>query len=118
MRPQSGCAPMNKPLVVILSAVTLDAIGIGLIFPILPALLRDVGHTSEVATLLGVMLALYSLMQFLLSPALGVRSGRFGRRPVLLLSLAGATVDYVIMAFAPQLWMLVLGRAIAGITSA
>jgi len=109
---------MNKPLLVILAAVTLDAIGIGLIFPILPALLRDVGHTTEVATMLGVMLALYSAMQFLFSPVLGVLSDRFGRRPVLLISLAGAAIDYLIMAFAPELWMLVIGRAIAGITSA
>ena len=109
---------MNKALVVILSAVMLDAIGIGLIFPILPALLRDVGHTTEIATLLGLMLALYSAMQFLFSPVLGVLSDRFGRRPVLLISLAGAALDYVVMAFAPQLWMLVIGRAIAGLTSA
>ena len=109
---------MNKALIVILAAVTLDAVGIGLIFPILPALLRDVGHVTEVATLLGVMLALYSACQFLFSPILGVLSDRFGRRPVLLLSLAGAAIDYLIMAFAPQLWMLVLGRAISGITSA
>ena len=109
---------MNKALVVILVAVTLDAIGIGLIFPILPALLRDVGHVSEVATLLGIMLALYSACQFLFSPILGVLSDRFGRRPVLLVSLAGAALDYTIMAFAPELWMLVLGRAVAGITSA
>jgi DHA1 family tetracycline resistance protein-like MFS transporter len=109
---------MNKALVVILAAVTIDAIGIGLIFPILPALLRDVTHTAEVATLFGLMLALYSAMQFLFSPVLGVLSDRYGRRPVLLLSLAGAAVDYLIMAFAPELWMLVLGRAIAGVTSA
>ena len=109
---------MNKALVVILAAVTLDAVGIGLIFPILPALLRDVGHISEVATLLGVMLALYSACQFLFSPVLGVLSDRFGRRPVLLVSLAGAAIDYLIMAFAPELWLLVLGRAISGITSA
>jgi DHA1 family tetracycline resistance protein-like MFS transporter len=109
---------LNKALVVILAAVTLDAVGIGLIFPILPALLRDVGHISEVATLLGVMLALYSACQFLFSPILGVLSDRFGRRPVLLLSLAGAAIDYLVMAFAPHLWMLVVGRAIAGITSA
>lgn len=109
---------MNKALVVILAAVMLDAIGIGLIFPILPALLRDVGHTTEIATLLGLMLALYSAMQFLFSPVLGVLSDRFGRRPVLLISLAGAALDYVVMAFAPQLWMLVIGRAIAGLTSA
>ncbi len=109
---------MNKALIVILAAVTLDAIGIGLIFPILPRLLADVSHTAEVATLIGVMLALYSAMQFLFSPVLGVLSDRFGRRPVLLVSLAGAAIDYLIMAFAPELWMLVIGRAIAGITSA
>ena len=109
---------MNKALIVILAAVMLDAIGIGLIFPILPALLRDVAHTAEVATLFGIMLALYSAMQFLFSPMLGVLSDRYGRRPVLLISLAGAAIDYLIMAFAPELWMLVLGRAIAGITSA
>lgn len=109
---------MNKALIIILAAVTLDAVGIGLIFPILPALLRDVGHMSDVATLLGIMLALYSACQFLFSPILGVLSDRFGRRPVLLLSLAGAAIDYLIMAFAPALWILVLGRAISGITSA
>src|SRR6218665_3854431 len=111
-------SPLNKALVVILAAVTLDAVGIGLIFPILPALLRDVGHMTEVATLLGIMLALYSACQFLFSPVLGVLSDRFGRRPVLLVSLAGAAIDYLVMAFAPELWMLVLGRAIAGVTSA
>ncbi|KQT51341.1 MFS transporter [Devosia sp. Leaf420] len=109
---------MNKALVVILSAVMLDAIGIGLIFPILPALLRDVGHTTDVSLLLGLMLALYSACQFLFSPILGVLSDRFGRRPVLLVSLAGAAIDYLIMALAPHLWMLVIGRAIAGVTSA
>lgn len=96
----------------------LDAVGIGLIFPILPTLLKDVTHAAEVATLIGLMLALYSAMQFLFSPVLGVLSDRYGRRPVLLLSLAGAAIDYLVMAFAPELWMLVVGRAIAGITSA
>ncbi len=109
---------MNKALVVILAAVMLDAVGIGLIFPILPALLRDVGHTTDISMLLGVMLALYSACQFLFSPILGVLSDRFGRRPVLLVSLAGAAIDYLVMAFAPELWLLVIGRAIAGITSA
>jgi DHA1 family tetracycline resistance protein-like MFS transporter len=109
---------MNKALIIILSAVLLDAVGIGLIFPILPALLRDVTNAGEIATLFGIMLALYSAMQFLFSPVLGVLSDRYGRRPVLLISLAGAAIDYLIMAFAPELWMLVLGRAIAGLTSA
>jgi DHA1 family tetracycline resistance protein-like MFS transporter len=109
---------MNKALIVILAAVTLDAVGIGLIFPILPALLREVGHTTDIATILGIMLALYSACQFLFSPILGVLSDRFGRRPVLLVSLAGAAIDYLVMAFAPELWLLVIGRAIAGVTSA
>jgi DHA1 family tetracycline resistance protein-like MFS transporter len=109
---------LNKALVVILAAVMLDAIGIGLIFPILPALLREVTHADDISFYVGLMLALYSAMQFLLSPVLGVLSDRFGRRPVLLLSLAGAAIDYVVMALAPHLWLLVIGRAIAGITAA
>jgi MFS transporter, DHA1 family, tetracycline resistance protein len=108
----------NRPLVVILSAVTLDAIGIGLIFPILPRLLESVTHASNISLYVGVMYALYAAVQFIFSPVLGVISDRFGRRPVLLLSLAGASVDYLLMAFAPELWMLVIGRAIAGLTSA
>jgi DHA1 family tetracycline resistance protein-like MFS transporter len=109
---------MNRALIVILLAVTLDSIGIGLVFPILPSLLRDVSHSGEVATIYGAMLALYALMQFVFSPVLGMLSDRFGRRPVLLVSLAGAAMDYLIMAYTPHLWMLVLGRAIAGLTSA
>lgn len=109
---------MNKPLVVILCAVMLDAVGIGLIAPILPSLLREVSHSGDVALLYGGMIALYAAMQFLFSPILGVLSDRFGRRPVLILSLFGAAIDYLIMAFAPHLWILVIGRAIAGITAA
>jgi DHA1 family tetracycline resistance protein-like MFS transporter len=109
---------MNRPLFVILLAVSLDAVGIGLIFPILPRLLEQLGGGTDVAVLYGGILALYAAMQFVFSPILGVLSDRFGRRPVLLLSLAGAAVDYLLMAFAPELWMLVVGRAIAGITSA
>jgi len=57
-------------------------------------------------------------MQFAFMPVLGVMSDRFGRRPVLLVALAGASVDYVLLSFAPQLWMLIVARAIAGLTSA
>lgn len=109
---------MNRPLLVILSAVTLDAIGIGLIFPILPGLLKELASSGEVSTLYGLILAVYAAMQFLFAPILGVMSDRYGRRPVLLVSLAGAALDYVVMALAPQLWLLVLSRAVAGITSA
>lgn len=109
---------MNKPLLVIFTAISLDAIGIGLIFPILPRLLVDVAHTSDVAPWIGIMAALYAVMQFLFAPLLGALSDRIGRRPVLLLSLAGAAINYLAMAFATELWMLLLGRAIAGLTSA
>ncbi len=109
---------MNKSLVVILAAVTLDSVGIGLIFPILPALLREVTGSGEISLLYGVILALYAFMQFIFSPVLGALSDRFGRRPVLLLSLTGAAIDYLIMAFAPVFWVLLVGRAISGITSA
>ncbi|ESQ81857.1 MFS transporter [Asticcacaulis sp. AC466] len=109
---------MRKPLVVIFTAIVLDAVGIGLIFPILPSLLRDVTHAANVAAYIGVMTALYAVMQFLFAPVLGALSDRIGRRPVLLISLAGAAVNYLFLAFAPHLWMLFLGRAIAGLTSA
>jgi DHA1 family tetracycline resistance protein-like MFS transporter len=109
---------MQRPLVVIFAAIGLDAVGIGLIFPILPRLLEDVTHAQNVAPYIGVMTALYAVMQFIFAPVLGALSDTLGRRPVLLISLAGAAINYVVMAFAPQLWMLLLGRAIAGLTSA
>ena len=109
---------MNKSLAVIFAAIGLDAVGIGLIFPILPRLLEEVTHTPHIAPYIGVMTALYAAMQFIFAPVLGALSDNLGRRPVLLISLAGAAINYVIMAFAPQLWMLLLGRAIAGLTSA
>ncbi|MDB5585103.1 MAG: tetA [Devosia sp.] len=109
---------MNKPLVVIYTAIVLDAVGIGLIFPILPTLLAEVTHAGNVATYIGIMTALYAAMQFIFAPVLGSLSDRLGRRPVLLISLAGAAVNYLFLAFAPSLWLLLLGRAIAGLTSA
>ena len=105
-------------LPVIFATVALDAVGIGLIFPILPALLQEVTQTANVAPYIGIMTALYALMQFIFAPVLGALSDRLGRRPVLLLSLAGAAANYLFLAFAPSLWMLLLGRAIAGLTSA
>lgn len=109
---------MNRPLIVIFAAIGLDAVGIGLIFPILPRLIEDVTHTQNVASYIGILTALYAAMQFAFAPVLGALSDRLGRRPVLLISLAGAAVNYVLMAFASSLWLLILGRAIAGLTSA
>jgi multidrug resistance protein len=104
--------------VVILAIVTLDAVGISLVMPIVPGLLREVGHTGDLGWRFGAFLSLYALMQFLCAPVLGALSDRFGRRPVLLVSVLGAAIDALFMAFAPSLWMLFVGRAIAGMTGA
>lgn len=110
--------PTMRSLVAIFAAIGLDAIGVGLVFPILPRLLREVTHAQNVAPYIGITTALYAIMQFVFAPVLGALSDHVGRRPVLLVSLAGAVLNYVVMAFAPQLWLLLLGRAIAGLTSA
>lgn len=109
---------MNRSIAIILATVALTATGIGLTMPVIPELLREVGHTGDLGWRYGTFLALYALMQFAFSPLLGALSDRFGRRPLLLMSLAGATVDYLFMTFAPTLWLLFVGRAIAGITGA
>ncbi|WP_291312303.1 MFS transporter, partial [Devosia sp. 66-14] len=118
----AGCAwsklAMQKSLTVIYTAIVLDAVGIGLIFPILPSLLEDVTGARNIAPYIGIMTALYAVMQFVFAPILGALSDRLGRRPVLLISLGGAAINYLFLAFAPNLWLLLLGRAIAGLTSA
>jgi MFS transporter, DHA1 family, tetracycline resistance protein len=103
---------------VVLTIIALDASGIGLTLPILPRLLSEVAHTTELGWRYGAFLSLYALMQFLFSPLLGIWSDKVGRRPVLLASLAGATIDYLFLALAPSLSLLFVGRAIAGITGA
>jgi DHA1 family tetracycline resistance protein-like MFS transporter len=109
---------MKNPLIVIFTAIALDAVGIGLIFPILPGLLREITHSGNVAPYIGITTAIYAIMQFAFAPVLGALSDRLGRRPVLLISLCGAAISYVFMASATTLWMLLIGRAIAGLTSA
>ncbi len=109
---------MNRPLIVIFTAIVLDAMGIGLVFPILPSLLQDVTHAENVAPYVGAVAALYAAMQFVFAPVLGALSDRLGRRPVLLISIGGAVVSYAFLAFAPNLWMLLIGRAVAGLTGA
>lgn len=109
---------MNRSLFVIILVVALDAIGVGLIFPILPSLLEELTGSGQVSTTYGIIVAAYAAMQFVFSPILGLLSDRIGRRPVMIFSLAGAAIDYLIMAFTPTLWVLVVGRIIAGVTSA
>jgi len=109
---------MRRPLFVICAIVARDAAGISLIFPVLPILLRALTSMDEISVLFGATLALYALMQFVFAPVLGVLSDHYGRRPLLLLSLAGSSIDYLIMGCTSHLWLLFAGRAIAGLTAA
>lgn len=109
---------LNRALTVILVTLLLDAVGMSLIFPILPGLLRELAGADATTHHYGALLAAYAAMQFLFSPVLGALSDRFGRRPVLLVSLAGAAADYVLMALAPSMAWLYVGRVLSGITGA
>ena len=100
--------------------VFLDAMGIGIILPVMPDLIQDLSNVniSQAAIIGGYLSFSYAFMQFLTGPTLGNLSDRFGRRPILLLSLVTLCIDYIIMGLAPSLWLLVLGRVIAGIAGA
>ncbi|MEM7387400.1 MAG: TCR/Tet family MFS transporter, partial [Verrucomicrobiota bacterium] len=111
----------RKPaLAFIFITVVLDILGIGLIVPILPKLVETLqpGGTAAAAHTFGLLAALYSLMQFVFAPLVGSLSDRFGRRPIILLSLLGAGLDYFLLAWAPTLAWFFIGRIIAGITGA
>lgn len=99
--------------------ILIDAIGIGLVSPILPDVIRKFNGNEEfVTTYFGYFIAVYALMLFLAAPFLGALSDKFGRRPILLIALCGAGIDYLLMAFAPNLTILFIGRIIAGLTGA
>ncbi len=110
----------NLALSFILMTVTLDAIGIGLIFPVMPDLMMEVTHSGvgQAALWGGVITAAFAVMQFLFGPIVGNLSDRLGRRPILLVSLTVMGADYVIMALTGSVWMLLIARAIAGIAAA
>ena len=100
--------------------ILLDMLALGLIMPILPKLVESFvsNDTASAARIFGLFGTVWALMQFLFSPILGALSDRFGRRPVVLLSNLGLALDYVLMALAPSLIWLFVGRVISGITSA
>ena len=104
----------------ILATLGLDALGVGIIAPIVPGLVRQLAHLSpeKAAPWVGALIAAYATVQFFAAPLLGELSDRFGRRPVILISVFGLGCDYVLLALAPSLWWLFLGRMIAGATSA
>ena len=104
----------------VLITLGLDALGVGIIAPIVPGLVRQLGHLppDRAAPWVGALIAAYAAMQFFAAPILGELSDRFGRRPVILASVFGLGCDYVLLALAPNLWWLFVGRLIAGATSA
>lgn len=104
----------------ILVTIIIDVLGIGLLIPVLPELVTELsgGDLSTGSGYYGWFIAVYAAMQFLFAPVLGGLSDRYGRRPVLLLSLLGCGLDYLVMAVAPNLWILFIGRIISGITGA
>lgn len=112
--------PHSASVRFILITLVIDALGFGLVVPIVPSLvLKLSGLTvSNASQWVGLLLAAFALMQFVCAPVLGGLSDRFGRRPVLLLSLAGSCVNYLLLAWSPSLTWLFLGRLIAGATAA
>jgi DHA1 family tetracycline resistance protein-like MFS transporter len=107
-------------MIFIFVTMFVDILGLGIVIPILPELIgellgRDVSTTGRY---LGVIVAVYALMQFLFAPVLGALSDRFGRRPIILISLFGFGIDYLIQGWAPSIGWLFLGRFVAGIMGA
>lgn len=92
------------------------SVGFGIIMPVMPTLVMELGHMSlsDATSVGGALVATYAVFQFLFSPLMGNLGDRFGRRPVVLFALLGFAVDYAVMAFAPSLLWLFLGRAVAG----
>jgi DHA1 family tetracycline resistance protein-like MFS transporter len=114
-------APLRGAAVAfIFVTVLLDTLALGVIIPILPKLIESFvnNDTANAARIFGLFGTVWALMQFFFSPIAGALSDRFGRRPVVLLSNFGLALDYVVMALAPSLTWLFVGRVISGITSA
>ncbi|MBR9765734.1 MAG: TCR/Tet family MFS transporter [Rhodobacteraceae bacterium] len=113
-------AASRLPRIVILLTVVIEAMGVGVIFPVMPDLLKEIlGATlSEAALWGGVLITAFAATQFLCGPLIGNLSDAYGRRRVVLVALAVMGVDYVIMALAQNIWLLLAGRLVAGATAA
>ncbi len=110
----------NVSIAFVLITLGLDALGVGIIAPIVPGLVQELAHLppEKAAPWVGALIAAYAGVQFFAAPLLGALSDRFGRRPVILSSVVGIGIDYMLLAWAPSMWWLFVGRLIAGTTSA
>ena len=112
-------APSPPALGLLYLIVLIDAMGMSLVFPVLPELIRGFAGSRELQSYwYGALTAAFGLMQFLMSPLLGAWSDRFGRRPLLLISVFGLGLDFLFMALAPNLWWLLIARLVGGATAA
>jgi MFS transporter, DHA1 family, tetracycline resistance protein len=113
-------APRGAGVIFIFVTILLDTLALGLIIPVLPKLIESFvdNDTASAARIFGLFGTAWAVMQFFFSPILGALSDRFGRRPVVLLSNFGLSLDYVLMALAPSLVWMFVGRVISGVTSA
>ncbi len=118
--PKAAATPRRAALTFIFITVVLDMLALGMIVPVLPKLVEDFvgGNTARAAEIYGLFGTVWALMQFIFSPVLGALSDRYGRRPVILLSNLGLGVDYLVMAMAPGIGWLFVGRVISGVTAA
>lgn len=110
----------DKALTFIFITMLIDVTGLGLIIPVMPDLIMELTGVglSKAAQIAGWLVFVYALMQFFFSPILGGLSDRYGRRPVLLASLFGFGVDYIVLGIAPTMTWIFIGRVISGITGA
>lgn len=110
----------NRAVPIVLAAVMIDVIGFGIVMPVLPALITDLGKVEleEATRIAGWMLAAFAVAQFFAGPMMGNLGDRFGRRPVLIAAMIAFALDYLLMAEAPSLFWLFVGRVIAGIAGA
>jgi DHA1 family tetracycline resistance protein-like MFS transporter len=110
----------KRALFFIFLTILIDCIGLGIIIPTLPALIQEVSgsNLSTAASYAGWLGFSYAIMSFLFSPVLGNLSDRYGRRPILLISLLGLGADYLFLAFAPDLFWLFVGRMVSGLCGA
>ncbi len=112
--------PQRARLAILFVVIAFNVLGLGLMLPVVPILVKELtgGSVGTASAIYGWLIALYSLMQFALGPAMGALSDRFGRRPIILISLVGLSLDYLLLAVAPTIGWVVVARIVGGVMGA